>query len=353
MEQSSAAGAHDGPSTPSRPVRRPRRLLPSRTAKRQPQRASKATTPTSNVARVTRKMANSITAIFSSSKPMSEAAQAAATAVLVIPELLAQILACMDMQTLLLAQRVSRTWHAVITETPALQERLFFNAVLADKPEDVTDLSIRSINPLLSNKFPTFFPPHQVHPPVTHYDLRHMHIDDPPFGFMDGKLATKKSREVFLRKGASWRRMLVQQPACMKLGFIEHSGVAEQSYRKALVDCQPSQGLRMGQLYDLVYQFAGTGRRERARHDFTVYRRVPDLDPPVNAYSYRYGGEEIALSKFEPDVGFVILRNAAGRNYYSVNDIGRRSQLPPDYLPKEWTPCSLELEFTSAQDWFG
>jgi len=38
-----------------------------------------------------------------------------------------------------------------------------------------------------------------------------------------GQWATKKkNRGVFLRKGASWRRMLVQQPACMKLRFIEH-----------------------------------------------------------------------------------------------------------------------------------
>ncbi|KXJ95618.1 hypothetical protein Micbo1qcDRAFT_157626, partial [Microdochium bolleyi] len=57
--------------------------------------------------------------------------------------------------------------------------------------------------------------------------------------------------------------MLVQQPAAMKIGYIEHQGRAEQSYSMAVIDCSEERGLRMSRLYDLVYQYAGS-RKARA-----------------------------------------------------------------------------------------
>ncbi|GAB7323663.1 hypothetical protein MBLNU13_g07141t1 [Cladosporium sp. NU13] len=50
----------------------------------------------------------------------------ATDAALATPELLINILQELDTQTLLLSQRVSKQWHAVILSTPELQENLYF-----------------------------------------------------------------------------------------------------------------------------------------------------------------------------------------------------------------------------------
>uniref|UniRef100_L7J5J1 Uncharacterized protein n=1 Tax=Pyricularia oryzae (strain P131) TaxID=1143193 RepID=L7J5J1_PYRO1 len=80
--------------------------------------------------------------------------------------------------------------------------------------------------------------------------------------------------EAFFHKGESWRRMLVQQPACEKLGFIQQTGGSgdQQSFASALqqfpiCDASADAGeVRMGSHYDLVYRCHGpclSGQRMR------------------------------------------------------------------------------------------
>ncbi|KAJ1331656.1 F-box-like domain-containing protein [Microdochium nivale] len=286
-------------------------------------------------------------------------AAASASAVLAVPELLLEILSSIDdVRTLLLVQRVSRSWHAAIVGSAELQEQLFFRPIIARTAEDMTSLATRRVNPLLEARFPTFFPPHKTPEAGGSYNLNEiagLRRGQNPFGFMNGRgspWGRAARREAYLRRDASWRRMLVQQPAAMKLGHIEDQGPGQRAYWKAVIDCSTEQGLRMAKLYDLVYQHAGS-RSSGARGDFTVYRRVPAYDPPLTQYSARGGAEEVALSLLEPDVAFVVLRSTAGEDYVSVNDTADAQMLMPGFLPEGWKPTRLDLKVTNVHDWFG
>lgn len=148
-------------------------------------------------------------------------------------ELIEAILRQVDMQTVLLAQRVSRQWALCIRESSAIQQILFFRPAAAKKP--------RQQNPLLANKFPYWFP-----------------ADDASscaiaFGAGDMQDFLEISN-IYRRPEASWRRMLVQQPPIMALGWVERSVLP--SYARDLyrweIPLQALGGLKMNMLYDLV-----------------------------------------------------------------------------------------------------
>ncbi|KAL9620098.1 MAG: hypothetical protein Q9160_005304 [Pyrenula sp. 1 TL-2023] len=70
--------------------------------------------------------------------------------------LLELVLGQLDMQTLLLSQRVSRTWQRVIIESASLQQNLFFQPKKTDPT--VSDSDVEYVfNPLLAKVFPPFF----------------------------------------------------------------------------------------------------------------------------------------------------------------------------------------------------
>ncbi|RAK94917.1 uncharacterized protein BO80DRAFT_292012 [Aspergillus ibericus CBS 121593] len=154
--------------------------------------------------------------------------------VLSIPELLVQILGHLDVRTLLIAQRVCRTWATQIQRSTYLQQALF----LAPAPS--TEIPI--YNPLLRETFPSFFPdiddqnpsylrtPGDCFPPLNipsgpSYpeglpapEAPHDHpiVDDAArAGIFYGRLgpmAYPFRRPAWWRREASWRRMLIQQP---------------------------------------------------------------------------------------------------------------------------------------------
>ncbi|KAK8135595.1 hypothetical protein PG984_003535 [Apiospora sp. TS-2023a] len=173
--------------------------------------------------------------------------------VLHTPELLEKILAsCGDMRAVLLAQRVNLFWHDLIRDSSLLQCMLYFEAVppfAPDEglsPEELWDTF--SVNPLLCHYFPGWLQQHKR--PRHLYDFSappmcgvvsfakdgccregdgNVSIDAdegegsgmsvvPPFPL--------KHREAFTRAGASWRRMLVCQPASMGLGFRQTRRIA-------------------------------------------------------------------------------------------------------------------------------
>ncbi|KAK7955149.1 f-box domain protein [Apiospora saccharicola] len=193
-------------------------------------------------------------------QPDEPATCAAQDQVLHTPELLEKILAgCGDMRAVLLAQRVSLFWHELIRDSSLLQCMLYFEAVPPFAPDEgLSPEELRdgfSVNPLLRHYFTEWlrqYPhmrqsrPDNVPAPETHGVIsfaRHRCGEcghgsgtiDIDIDTDDGAGATREAagaavvvvplfppgrrREAFTRAGASWRRMLVCQPASMALGF--------------------------------------------------------------------------------------------------------------------------------------
>jgi hypothetical protein len=330
------------------------------------------------------------------------------------PELVEQILLNLDMRTLLVsAQRVSKTWHDLIASSRPLQRALYFEPIAAATFKELT--TTRTRNPLLEEIFPPFFPGKEstltnpiymldgrggrAHPGFDFMaaDPNPPNLDEPQTPKYTGKdsipvvraaaeqrkearsaaEARKKDvavrrRAAFLRKGASWRRMLVQQPAATRIGWIENRGMTEQSYYQGMLSAPLSKvckaparsrisswlsgsgaqevggGVRMGLLYDAVYQYTGGPRAA-----FNVYWRDPAKDPPMPEY-FGHGSGEVVLAQFSDDVGIVINMNAAGMDVRHVPEIRRVADVRDrSYMPEEFEVREVALRFVFGQDWFG
>ncbi|KAJ5475661.1 hypothetical protein N7539_007948 [Penicillium diatomitis] len=148
-------------------------------------------------------------------------------------ELIEAILRQVDMQTILLAQRVCRQWALCIRESSAIQEILFFRPAPANRP--------RQQNPLLAFKFPYWFPADDAGSCAIAFGAADMHH------FLE-------ISDIYRRPEASWRRMLVQQPPIMAMGWVERSvspSDGRDLYRWEM-PLQAFGGLKMNMLYDLV-----------------------------------------------------------------------------------------------------
>ncbi|KAJ5835203.1 hypothetical protein N7447_001229 [Penicillium robsamsonii] len=146
-----------------------------------------------------------------------------------------------DEQTLLLAQRVCRRWALLIQGSRALQQALFYQPIESTPPKKTTPRQ----NPLLAAKFPYWFPKEdQIFRDIL-YGAGDMQY------FLDKHAA-------WLRPSASWRRMLVQQPPAMSLGWIDRQETftAHVVMRQWELSLEEYGGLRMNMLYDLVVRSA-------------------------------------------------------------------------------------------------
>jgi hypothetical protein len=196
-----------------------------------------------------------------------------------IAELLEAVLLELDMRTLLVsAQRVSKHWHAVIKHSPRIQQALFYTPVRLGSGGRSSEEAVPVINPLLQEKFGKFFFDIDS-------DYSYIHRSD-AFGklpwatstlnplYVDSRLGIsefphwtsgspqdQRSRQVFTRSNASWRKMLVSQPPPPVLGFswLEADdgqevlmGVADPRLHGASRAGVAGDGVRMGMLYDLV-----------------------------------------------------------------------------------------------------
>lgn len=125
--------------------------------------------------------------------------------VLKTPEVLEMILLQTDMRTLLTScQRVCRGWCNLVTKSPSIQKALFFTPI----KESEWRVGERVPNSLLAEMFPTIFPA-KGDP-----DNRDFHFSD------CAMTKDPASLDRFVRKDASWRRMLVQQPPILELGLF-------------------------------------------------------------------------------------------------------------------------------------
>jgi hypothetical protein len=113
--------------------------------------------------------------------------------VLSMPELLEAILLEVDLLTLLVAaQRVCQNWHALIHTSPSLQQALYF------KPCTEVVTNYTQNNHLLARHFPNLL---QQTSHLPQYALA-----------LDLARVPINKKEAFLRRGASWRNLLLHQP---------------------------------------------------------------------------------------------------------------------------------------------
>ncbi|KAI1820189.1 hypothetical protein F4861DRAFT_524096 [Xylaria intraflava] len=149
-------------------------------------------------------------------------------------ELLECILFELDMRALLMIQRVNSLWRDTIASSPRIQESLYFRPAATQKPP------IR--NPMLLEAFPLWFLENanldRQHFPKR---VRLLNLERLP-------ISQESRKEAFEHPGASWRRMLVQQPPIPSLGRLEQSVWPANSHE--LHFDQFPDGLRMGFLYD-------------------------------------------------------------------------------------------------------
>ncbi|KAJ5507940.1 hypothetical protein N7527_010083 [Penicillium freii] len=155
------------------------------------------------------------------------------------PEELIEIILILvnDEQTLLLAQRVCRRWTRCIRDSRILQQALFFHPIQSTLPKT----SIPRQNPLLAVKFPYWFPDVSQSSRNTAFGAGDMQE------FLD-------KHSAWLHPSASWRRMLIQQPPAMSLGWVDRQETCtnEITLRRWEISLEEYGGLRMNMLYDLV-----------------------------------------------------------------------------------------------------
>ncbi|KAJ5787299.1 hypothetical protein N7457_002289 [Penicillium paradoxum] len=204
--------------------------------------------------------------------------------VLDTPEILEMILVRMDMRSLLTsAQRVCHSWTKLITKSPSIQKCLYFTPI----KDSEWGMEESFPNPLLTETFPSIFPAKDR---LDHYTSN----------FSDLTMtedATTMAR--FVRKDASWRKMLVQQPPISELGTFQIShgmrGYCAGSSGIPELRCgiqadqemqQPGQeGLRMERLFELLLFSPRVG--------FTAYTK---------ARVYWHSEEPIRFNESRPNI---------------------------------------------------
>ncbi|OCK73612.1 hypothetical protein K432DRAFT_430496 [Lepidopterella palustris CBS 459.81] len=186
----------------------------------------------------------------------------AQTRVLSTPELLEIILLALDTRSLLLAQRISTHFLAVITLSPRIQHKLFFRPRpvssklfphhISPSPSPSTETSW-ILNPLLALHFPLFFLPKH---PSSWYDLPTYDS----FGLLPWA-ESEELRERFMRPEASWRRMLVTQPPSTRLGVVKTvSSRGRERGVAGWVEAEGDRGVTMAMLYDIALAFVSWHR---------------------------------------------------------------------------------------------
>lgn len=186
--------------------------------------------------------------------------------VLQTPELFVHILLQLDQRSLLTtAQRVNQHWHQTVKHTPIIQEALFFKSRGAStkaarrQQEKHAPQFPGVFNPVLVELFPDWFIGNTNGAPTGSTAIAKVSRES--FGRLRlGKLKSyERRREAFLRPGASWRRMLVQQPPIYKVGVLRHTS----QLGGPIVSFMPRHcktGFRMGALYDIVHSELGANQ---------------------------------------------------------------------------------------------
>ena len=146
-------------------------------------------------------------------RSQSKQYRSAGNRVLLTAELLELILPHLDLWTLLHAQRVNRLFKDIIIDSAECQRSLFF---LPEKttPNERFNPKATRFNPLLERHFEPWF----------NHEWRnndHYHSPEITAKTFEELMASDSKKDAVLREGASWRRMLVAQPAVHKLRIYQ------------------------------------------------------------------------------------------------------------------------------------
>ncbi|POS75623.1 hypothetical protein DHEL01_v205982 [Diaporthe helianthi] len=176
-----------------------------------------------------------------------------------ITELLELVLRHLDRGKVLQLQQVSRFWLQTISESPLLQQKLFFQPL----PPSKTAGRDPEFNPLLKPLFPFLF--------ASHPCLGQHVCQTRAEWFIGSWFRDFKRRTAVLHPKASWRRMLPVQPAApidgaMIADYYELNEVMKNSLEFCEVDSSKhaptltagsnlGQNATMGLLYDLILHF--------------------------------------------------------------------------------------------------
>ncbi|KAL3601442.1 hypothetical protein FPOAC2_05701 [Fusarium poae] len=158
-------------------------------------------------------------------------------------ELLHHVCTFMDIATLLNAQLVSKHWHDMISTSPLLQQILYL------QPRLFLNLKQpRVANPLLLKHFEPIFKRRES---LYRRDgiLMESTLTVPGMSIANMK-GGRKVHKAFIRRGASWRKMLVAQPPITSVGYMHRVVNRTREWRLLSFPA----GLRMGELYDMVFQ---------------------------------------------------------------------------------------------------
>jgi hypothetical protein len=123
----------------------------------------------------------------------------------------------------------------------------------------------------------------------------------------------RKIHKAFVRRGASWRRMLVAQPPITAMGYQVQINYQREDNRAILFP----EGLRMGVLYDMVFQAIFTKPGEASRHCCLELDVPPHGNTDIERIT-RIVGETpglmfISVMKFYADMSCGINRCTCGR----------------------------------------
>jgi hypothetical protein len=166
------------------------------------------------------------------------ASSSAAALVFNTPELLELILACLPLKYILHANRINKTFRAVISSSPLLQRALYFRPASFSK-QNVKQTLPQHINPLLVSAFPDMFDPslqiaqeHPVHPWYT-------------------------KPEALMCKEASWRPMLLTPYPIHHFKLLKIYGMQFNmgwNEISGFTSIDSGNGLTMGVLYDCMWE---------------------------------------------------------------------------------------------------
>lgn len=157
-------------------------------------------------------------------------------------ELLYCICSFMDISTLIHAQRVCKRWHEMISTSSLLQQKLYLKPWLSTDKEQgrvINPLLLRHFEPILAQKKTYWYWDHALYPSalkVPEMSIANMKND-------------RRIHKAFIRRGSTWRKMLVTQPPIMSIGYVS---IINRDKEWSLLSFP--EGLRMGDLYDMVFQ---------------------------------------------------------------------------------------------------
>jgi hypothetical protein len=181
--------------------------------------------------------------------------------VLALPELVSTILLHLPLQDLLVnAQLVSHSWNQLIKTSIPLQQCLFFSPL----PSPNKSSRRPHFNPLLQASFPSWF---------TNKSTRFGRSNQ--FETLPWKSSPKRV-EAYMRKGASWRKMLPIQPPVRNFKVVKY-GHYQMGSKVQKGQVRFEDEVRMGVLYDYAY--------ETVRRPISSFSMKWQIDPALDEKS--------------------------------------------------------------------